>query len=132
MALSIQAISKAIEKAITAARAPLTKIPAVILVCSAIQRPGLSAKTIAANIIRRQTEAGAPVGRAKDGSQNIAEAMEVIRVEEIVKALKMDARVDVALPLGALQVAGTVETAAGPGTFNGTNVNIPGFHGILR
>ena len=66
------------------------------------------------------------------GSQNIAEAMEVIRVEEIVKALKMDARVDVAIPLGAIQVAGTVETAAGPGTFNGTNINIPGFNGIVR
>lgn len=132
MALSIQAISSAIEKAITAARIPLTKIPAIILVCSAVQRPGLSAKTIAANIIKRQSEAGAPVGRAADGSQNIAEAMEVIRVEEMIKALKMDARVDVAIPLGSIQVAGTVQTVAGPGTFNGTNVNIPGFHGILR
>jgi len=132
MAFSIQAISQAIEKAITAARAPLTKIPGIILVCSAIQRPGLSASTIAANIIKRQSEAGAPVGRAADGSQNIAEAMEVIRVEELIKALKMDARVDVAIPLGAIQVGGTVQTAAGPGTFSGTNINIPDFHGILR
>ena len=132
MALSIQAISSAIEKAISVARVPLVKIPAIILVCSAIQRPGLSAKAIAANIIKRQSEAGAPVGRAADGSQNIAEAMEVIRVEEMVKALKMDARVDVAIPPGSVVVTGPVMTAAGPGTATLMNPGAIGFSGILR
>ena len=96
MGTSIQKISEWVEKAISKCRTPLTVIPSIVLVCSAVQRPGLSAKSIAANIIRRQSEAGAPVGRAKDGSQSISEAMEVIRVEEIVKAIKMDARIDAA------------------------------------
>lgn len=132
MATTIQEISNTIENLLQKARAPLTVIPSVILVCSAIQRPGLSAKSIAANIIKRQGEAGAPIGAAADGSQNISEAMEVIRVEEMVKALKTNARIDSALCAGSIQVAGTVQTAAGPGTFQGTNINCFNIHGIIR
>lgn len=130
--MGIQEIASTIEKLLTQARAPLTMIPSILLVCSAIQMPGVSAKSIAANIIKRQGEAGAPLGAAADGSQNISEAMEVIRVEEIVKGFKQMGRIDSAIPIGALQVAGTVQTAAGPGTFQGFNINNAGIFGILR
>ena len=98
--MGITQIANVIEKLLTQARAPLTTIPSVLLICSAIQMPGISSKSIAANIIRRQGEAGAPLGAAADGSQNISEAMEVIRVEEIVKGLTLGARIDVGLPIG--------------------------------
>lgn len=130
--MGIQQIASTIEKLLTQARAPLTIVPSILLTCSAIQMPGVSAKTIAANIIKRQGEAGAPLGAAADGSQNISEAMEVIRVEEIVKGFKQMARIDSAIPIGAIQVAGTVQTAAGPGTFQGFNINNSGIFGILR
>lgn len=130
--MGIQQIASTIEKLLTQARAPLTMVPSILLVCSAIQMPGVSSKTIAANIIKRQGEAGAPLGAAADGSQNISEAMEVIRVEEIVKGFKQMARIDSAIPIGAIQVAGTVQTAAGPGTFQGFNINNSGIFGILR
>jgi hypothetical protein len=94
--------------------------------------PGVSSKTIAGNIIRRQGEAGAPLGAAADGSQNISEAMEVIRVEEMIKGLKQQARIDSAIAPGTIQVAGTVQTAAGPGTFQGTNINAFNIFGIFR
>jgi hypothetical protein len=130
--MGIQDIASTIEKLLTQARVPLTTIPSILLVCSAIQMPGVSAKTIAANIIKRQGEAGAPMGAAADGSQNISEAMEVIRVEEIVKGFKQMGRIDSALCAGSIQVAGTVQTAAGPGTFQGTNINCFNIHGIIR
>lgn len=130
--MGISEIASAIEKLLTQARAPLTIIPSILLVCSAIQMPGVSAKSIAANIIRRQGEAGAPMGAAADGSQNIQEAMEVIRVEEIVKGFKFGARVDSAICAGTIQVAGTVQTAAGPGTFQGTNINCFNIYGLVR
>lgn len=130
--MGIQEIASSIEKLLTQARAPLTMIPSILLVCSAIQMPGVSAKSIAANIIKRQGEAGAPLGAAADGSQNISEAMEVIRVEEIVKGFKQMGRIDSAIPIGSLQVAGTVQTAAGPGTFQGFNINNASIFGIFR
>ena len=84
MTTTIQVISNTIETLLQKARAPLTVIPSIILVCSAIQRPGLSAKSIAASIIKRQGEAGAPIGAAADGSQNISEAMEVMLVGKVM------------------------------------------------
>lgn len=132
MGLGIEKVAQTIEQVLKTVRTPLTKIPALILVCSAIQMPGVSAISIAANIIRRQGEAGAPMGAAEDGSQNISEAMEVIRIEEIVKGLKSMARIDSVLPIGAIQVAGTVQTAAGPGTFQGFNINNASLYGIFR
>ena len=83
--MTIQSICNSINNLIDKARAPLATIPSVLLVCSAINRPGLSPMLIASNIIRRQSEAGAPFGSAADGGANIAEAMERIRVEEMVK-----------------------------------------------
>jgi hypothetical protein len=58
--------------------------------------------------------------------------MEVIRVEEMIKGLKTMARIDAAIPMGSIQVAGTVQTSAGPGTFSGMNINNVGIFGILR
>lgn len=129
--MTIQSICNAINNLISKARMPMNYIPAAILVCSAIQRPGLSAMMIASNIIRRQTEAGAPFGPAADGSANVAEAMERIRVEEIVKALKMDSRVQIGIPIGGIQISGTGANAGGPVVITGFNITPAHGDGIL-
>lgn len=128
MANVVEKICDFVNNMITKARGPLQTIPPVILVCSAINRPGLSAMLITSNIIRRQSEAGAPFGPAKDGGANIAEAMERIRVEEIIKALKMDAKIQVGIPIGGIQFTGTGANAGGPIVVTGFNINAP--HGI--
>lgn len=120
--MNIESITNKINKVIESVRAPLATIPALLLVCSAIKRPGLSAMLIASNIIRRQAEAGAPFGPADDGSSNISEAMERIRVEEIIKALKFDARVQTAIPIGGIQFMGTGVNGGGPIVITGTNI----------
>lgn len=120
-----------LNKAIQTARTPIATIPSALIASSVINRPGLSAMMITSNIIRRQSEAGAPVGPAADGSENIAEAMERIRVEEIIKAIKLDGRVQVAIPIGAIQITGTGANAGGPVVITGTNTNIPHGDGIL-
>lgn len=129
--MSIDSICNAISNAIDKARTPIMTIPAILLVCSAIMRPGLSPMTIAAKIIRRQAEAGAPVGSAADGTQSITEAMELIRVQEIVSALKMDSRVQVGLPIGGIQIIATGSNGGGPVVCMGFNINIPRGDGII-
>lgn len=130
--MSIQEISKTIKKVIEGVRIPLMEVPAILLVCSTINRPGLSAKLTAANIIRRQSEAGVPVGRLCDGSSNSYEAMEVIRVEEIFKAIKFQSRVDSSIPIGGIQFVGTGGNAGGPVVIQGFNTNNPNVKGIVR
>lgn len=129
--MSIQQICDGIESVIKKCRVPLTYIPATILVCSAVQRPGLSAMVIASNIIKRQAEAGAPFGPSADGTRNVSEAMERIRIEEMVKALKLDSRVQIGLPIGGISVTATGMSPSGPVTVTGFNTNNAHGDGII-
>lgn len=130
--MDITSILSTITTTLDSVKIPAPTIPPLLLVMGGQFRPGISAKTVASNIIRRQSEAGAPSGPNADGSANIAEAMEVIRIEEIVKALKYDAQLQIAIPPGAIMFSGTGANAGGPVTVVGSNTNtITGF-GIIQ
>ena len=102
--MTITNILKTKKEVIESTKLPATKIPPYILMLGAQFRSGISAKIVASKIISRQSEAGAPFGPNTDGSKNIAEAMEVIRVEEIVNALKYDANIQIVIPPGSIKV----------------------------
>ena len=106
---------------------PVTKVQSL----SASLRPGLSATKIAANIIKRQSEAGAPTGNLDDGSENISEKMEVIRVEEIINALISDARITVTLYPGQT-IQATGGNAGGPIVVIGQTLTLGKGTGIIQ
>lgn len=130
--INIKTITDTITNVLNKARPALQAIPPLIMVCSVLQRPGLSSMTIAANIIRRQSEAGAPVGALADGSQNVSEAMERIRIEEIIKALRLEAKVEVVVPPGSIAITAFGANAGGPVTVQGTNTFPVNLGGIVR
>ncbi len=130
--MNIQSICTAINSALTAIRVPLVKIPAILLICSAVKRPGISPMIVAANIIRRQSEAGAPIGPNSDGSRNISEAMEVIRVEEIMKAIHLDGKVEIAIPPGGITSIGSGSNGGGPVVVTSINTLPASGIGIFR
>lgn len=130
--MTVESICDKINSLISIVRKPLNAIPAALIVCGAINRPGLSPMLIAARIIRRQTEAGAFSGPLSDGSANIMEAMERVRIEEIVNAIKSDLRVEVGIPIGGIQFQGTGANAAGPVEIAGFNINPVHGDGIAR
>jgi hypothetical protein len=90
------------------------------LILATKAKPGMSPSQIASRIIKRQSEAGLQVGALPSGKVSAAEIMERIRMEEIVKALTSEARIDVAIQPGtglsatggnaggAIQVVGTI------------------------
>jgi|TARA_R110000868_G_scaffold200789_1_gene448324 hypothetical protein len=94
-----------------------------ILILATKAKPGMSPTQIAARIIKRQSEAGLPVGPLPSGQTAPAEIMERIRIEEMVKALTAEARVDVAIQPGtSLQASGG--NAGGPIQVVGTVLGI--------
>jgi hypothetical protein len=129
--MTIESICNSISNAIDKARAPLATIPSILLICSAIRRPGLSAMLIASKIIRRAGEKGIPTDAARDGSANLGLIMETIRVEEMVEALKMDARIQGTMPIGGMQVLAFGSNGGGPIVTNGFNINMPHIDGII-
>lgn len=100
MSLSTTDIIKALGSAISQAKSGALPVPPPLILTGGFQKKGLSAREIAKEIIIRQQEAGAPIGALADGSDNISEKMEVIRVETILKYLLTDAKFTIVIPAG--------------------------------
>ena len=78
----------------------LPKIPPILIMSGAAFRTGLSPRKIAARIIARQSEAGAYSGILPDGSDNVMEQMELIRIQEIINSLQTEAKLTTIIPPG--------------------------------
>ena len=127
----IKKILSIISGAFNTPQAPISPLPAPLLMVGANQRTGLSAQAIASRIISRQGEAGCVVGTNIDGSPNIAEAMEVIRVEEIIQALITEAKIEIVLPPG-LTISAIGANAGGPIVVNGATIMFGIGSGVIR
>lgn len=111
---------------------PLIPIPAVMLSNAVIKRPGLSPMLIASRIITRQQDFGAPVGVNIDGSPNMMNQMFYVVADEIVNALKMEGKVEIAIPMGGITTIGSGENSGGPVIVTSQNVVPIGGSGIIR
>lgn len=90
----IQQIANAINKAMSAVRPALPAIPALLMVCEVMKRPGLSAIALASAVIKRLPECGIQTGVNPDGSPNKINKFVRVFSEEIVNELKDNCRVD--------------------------------------
>jgi hypothetical protein len=89
-------------------------------------REGLSAIDIASRIIERKKEIGIDIGPLPSGADNKEIQMEVIRIEEIVNAIKTKMLIEAAFPLG-VSVVVTGANAGGPFVAKGaTTENVKG------
>jgi hypothetical protein len=129
--MDMSIITNAIASALNMPHAPITPIPPPLLLLGAVNKTGLSAREIAANIIAKQSNAGAPVGPSADGSPNISEAMEVIRVQEIINGFLLNARVEVVIPPG-IPVTAIGANAGGPIIVQGATTLTATGVGIIR
>ena len=128
---SISNILNIINAAFTTPQQPVTPLPPPLLMLGANSRVGLSAKTIAARIISRQSEAGAPAGDIYSKSNNIAESMEVIRIEEIINAILTEAKIEIVVPPG-VQVTTVGMAMGGPVVSQGATTSIAQGYGVVR
>jgi len=107
-----------------------TLVPASLLAYTGNMKPGMSPEKIASRIISRKSEAGLPVGPLPGGETAPDEIMEKIRMEEIIKALQQDARIDVCTRAGT-QLQATGGNAGGPVQVFGTLISTSCGHGQM-
>ena len=84
-------------------------------------REGLSSIDIASKIIERKKAIGIGIGPLPSGSENIDLMMEVIRIEEIVNAIKTKMKIEAAFPPG-VPITASGGNAGGPIVVNGTTI----------
>lgn len=111
---------------------PLVSIPAVLLLCSTIKRPGMSPMLITAKTINRMQDSGIPIGVNIDGSPNLMNQMCYVLIDEMVNALKMDGKVEVAIAPGAITSLGFGANAGGMVSVVSSNTSPVSGSGIIR
>ena len=112
-------------------RMAFSTIPALIMVCSLIKRPGLSVTMSTANIIKAQACFGAPTGDLPDGTPNMMNALVKEVVNEVYRALREDAQIQIGGGPGSIMSVTTGGNAAGPVTCVGTNMNYFNLRGLI-
>lgn len=117
----LQKIVDAVMGLMEKARAPFIPIPAIILACGIFKRPGLSAMMIAANVIKRQAEFGAPTGALPDGSPNMMNSLIYVMTDEIVREIQKNCVIESVIPAGTMVITGTGANAGGPVAITATN-----------
>lgn len=125
----IQGISSFVQNKMSI---PLVPVPAIMLVCATLKRPGLSPMLVASRIITRQADFGAPVGVNIDGSPNLMNQMFYVVADEIINAIKMEGKVEIAIPPGGITTIGTGANGGGPVIVTANNVLPVSGNGIVR
>jgi hypothetical protein len=129
---SITGIINTILKAFDMPQTPVTPLPPPLIMTGAKLRPGLSAEKIASQIISRQPNAGRVVGDVFADGPNKDEAMELIRITEIVNALLNEAKVDVVIPPGTAVTTIGVGNLGAPVVSQGATTAMAIGDGIIR
>lgn len=130
--MTISTIVDTLTNTLDSANMPANVLPPFLLKCLSLNRPGLSAYKIAAQIIQNNKALGIETDDAKDGSPNKINQYTYNVVKCIVDALKNDASVQIAIPMQSLIIQATGGNTGGPVTCIGTNLTDTLGNGILQ
>ena len=130
--MTISNIVDAVTNTLDSAKMPVNILPPLLLKCTALNRPGLSAYKIASQIIQNNKVLGIPVEDNPDGSANLINQYTYNVVKCIVDAIKNDASVQVAIPMQGLLIQATGGNAGGPVTCIGSNLLDSIGNGIMQ
>jgi len=129
---SINGIMNIILGAFSIPQTPVTPLPPPLVLSGGKLRPGLSAQSIAADIISKQSDAGRVVGDVFADGPNVEETMEYIRVQQIVNALLTEAVIDVAVQPGIAVNTIGIGNLGAPVPSQGATTSIGTGVGIIR
>lgn len=130
--MTISSLVDTMTNTLDSAKMPANILPPLLLKCLALNRPGLSAYKIAAQIIQNNRALGIPTEACLDGTDNLINQYTYNVVKCIVDAIKNDACVQVAIPMQSLLIQATGGNAGGPVTCIGTNMLDSLGNGILQ
>lgn len=123
--MNISQITSAINSFFTAINTKITKVvpmPALMLLCAATSRQGLSPMRSLSNVCKALEALGIPMGSNPDGSPNLIVSVVNEVFKEAYRAMTEDAVVQGSIEPGAMQVMSNGANSAGPVASIGTNI----------
>ena len=130
--MTISNIVNTVTNTLESAKVPANVLPALLLKCTSLTRPGLSAYKTATEVIQNNEKLGIPTGPNPDGSENLINAYTYSIVKALIESIKNDAAVQVAVPMQSLMIQATGANAGGPVTCVGTNLLDSISRGIIQ
>jgi hypothetical protein len=130
--MDISEITSVLFGAMSLPEPPLPPTPTPLIALGGNNKTGLSARKMAARVIARQSEAGAPVGPMINGEDNISEAMELIRMEEIVSAIQTEMMIEIGLAPGIPVTSTGIGNLGIPVVSQGATTNFASGYGQAR
>jgi len=130
--MSISEISNAIKALFNITRQPAPEIPGMLMAIGCTQKPGLSSVISTGNIVKALSKHSIPTEAMPDGSENKTVALVIAIVEEVFRAIKEDANIQVAHMPGAISVLTTGANSAGPVVSQGININFSKGQAIVQ
>jgi hypothetical protein len=130
--MNISDISNSIKSLFNITRQPAPEIPGMLMAIGCTQKPGLSTVVSTGNIVKALSKHNIPTDAMPDGSENKTVAYTIAVVEEIFRAIREDANIQVAHMPGAISVLTTGANSAGPVVSQGININFSKGHAIVQ
>ena len=129
---SLSGILNVIQSAFSMPETPVQPLPPPLIMVGAKLRPGLSPDGISADVISKQSQACKVVGDVYADGPNVDEAMEVIRIKQIINAILNEAKVDVVIPPGISVTTIGVGNLGAPVASQGATTAMAIGDGIIR
>lgn len=121
--MNIKGVADAIKGMFNGTKNVSQSLPALLLFCTTMRRPGTSAMETTANIIQDYGKIGIPTGTNTDGTPNLINAYTYLVVRNIYKDIKQNGVGEGVMSPGSIQFTGTGGNAGGPVVVQGTNIN---------
>ena len=104
----------------------------MLMAVGCIQKPGLSSKVSLGNIVKILDQHEIPTGPLPDGTENKTVQVVYAIVDEIYRALREDANIQVAHSPGAITIMASGANAGGPVVSQGININFSKGQAIIQ
>ena len=121
--MGIEQICKTISNFFSNVRPPFPQLSRLLLVCSMIRRPGLSVIQSVANITKDLNKLGIPTGKNPAGCDNMSLGYTYAYINEIYRAFKKDASIQVGVQPGSLMFTAFGGNGGGTAVLEGTNIS---------
>lgn len=122
--MNISSICNGIQSVINnITRPPFPPFSGLIMGCSLAQRPGLSTIMSTTNVIKNLSKYGIKTNDMDDGEPNFLNNYTQEVIDEVFRALREDAKIQVTMNPGSIMSIGTGSNGGGPVVVNSNNIN---------
>ena len=130
--MTISEIANQIKNLFDVSRQPAPEIPGMLMAIGCAQKPGLSSKVSVGNIVKTLDKHEIPTSPLPDGTENKTVQVVLAIVNEVYRALREDANIQVAHYPGAITIMAAGANLGGPVVSQGVNINFSKGQAIIQ